>query len=268
MAMDAMQEKPVAETIRDHYADIFQAERKVADYILENPEKAVNANVAQLATSSGVSEATVIRLCKHIGYQGYYQMRICLSRDLGRKQMDEMDLPETRENTVESVFQAFSQNLLSVAKNIDEIVFQECVRLIMHCNTVHIAALGNTSLLAQYAGFHLGRHGIRCTYNMVPEYFLNQIALAREDDIVLAISQRGMSEPVIKAMNMAREKGIKTIAITDYKYSTVSKLADYVLLSGTELAEKNYYKTYSYLCEIGMIDALLHFINLYEKEEN
>ena len=41
MAMDAMQEKPVAETIRDHYADIFQAERKVADYILENPEKAV-----------------------------------------------------------------------------------------------------------------------------------------------------------------------------------------------------------------------------------
>jgi DNA-binding MurR/RpiR family transcriptional regulator len=73
--------RTVIDTIQEHYDNIFNAEKKVADFILSNPEKAVNANVSELASFSGVSDATVIRFCKHIGYQGYYQLRINLSRD-------------------------------------------------------------------------------------------------------------------------------------------------------------------------------------------
>lgn len=60
----------VLETIKQNYNNIFLAEKKVADFILDYPEKAVNANVSELANYSGVSDATVIRLCKHIGFQG------------------------------------------------------------------------------------------------------------------------------------------------------------------------------------------------------
>ena len=56
--------------IREKYNQIFMAERKVADFVLENPERAVNANVSELANLSGVSDATVIRFCKRIGFQG------------------------------------------------------------------------------------------------------------------------------------------------------------------------------------------------------
>ena len=78
-------QKNVLLRITEMYDKIFQAEKKVADFILKNPELAVNANVSELANYSGVSDATVIRLCKHLGYQGYYQMKICLSRDIGRR---------------------------------------------------------------------------------------------------------------------------------------------------------------------------------------
>ena len=60
-------ENNVFETIRERYDSIFEAEKKVADYILEYPEKAVDYNVSELADVSGVSDATVIRMCKHIG---------------------------------------------------------------------------------------------------------------------------------------------------------------------------------------------------------
>ena len=82
--MDFSEGKTVVEMIREKYNQIFMAERKVADFVLENPERAVNANVSELANLSGVSDATVIRFCKRIGFQGHYQFRITLSRDLGR----------------------------------------------------------------------------------------------------------------------------------------------------------------------------------------
>ena len=77
-----IQSKEVFTVIREQYNNIFSAEKKVVDFILQYPQKAVNSNVSELAKLSGVSDATVIRMCHHIGYTGYYQFRITLARDL------------------------------------------------------------------------------------------------------------------------------------------------------------------------------------------
>lgn len=258
--MNAVQGKTVIETIKENYNQIFMAEKKVADFILENPEKAVNANVSELANYSGVSDATVIRLCKHIGYQGYYQLRIKLSRDIGRKQVVSDDLQNIEENTVSSLFQAFVANLLAIGKNLEQTRVMECVNLIKTSKQVHIVAVGNTSPLSQYMGFRLGRLGVKCTYNVLPEYFMNHVNLADPEDIVIAISQSGTSKQVVQAMELAKEKSLKIIAITGYEYSPVSRLADYLLLSNVEGQSFDYYKTYSHLNETAVIDVLLHFL--------
>ena len=73
-----MLDKPVLEVIKDNYGKIFSAEKKVADFVLEHPQEAVDANVSELAKASGVSDATVVRMCHHLGYKGYYQFRLML----------------------------------------------------------------------------------------------------------------------------------------------------------------------------------------------
>ncbi len=258
--MDVFNEKTVIETIKENYTQIFLAEKKVADFILENPEQAVNANVSELAMYSGVSDATVIRLCKHIGYQGYYQLKICLSRDLGRKQVSNVDLDNISGDTLSSLFQAYANSMINIGKNLDQSNMLECANLLKTCNQVHLVAVGNTSPLAQYMGFRLGRVGVKCTYNMVPEYFMNQVNLADPQDIVLAISQSGSSKQVVQALELAKEKNLKIVAITGYEFSPVSKLADIVLLSGVEEESFSYYKNYSHLRETAVIDALIHFV--------
>ena len=89
--------REVLEVIREKYDEIFSAEKKVADFILKNPQKAVDSNVSELAKKSGVSDATVIRMCHHIGYAGYYQFRITLAGDLGRKQYGVDNIPESKD---------------------------------------------------------------------------------------------------------------------------------------------------------------------------
>lgn len=249
-----MNEKTVKETLQEMYHDLFSAEKKVADFILANPEATVNANVSELAELSGVSDATVTRLCKHMGYQGYHQLRISLSRDLGRKQGM---ISGGKGGTVADLMQEAGNTIAGLGKHIGEEKVQECVELILGCNYVHLVAVGNTAPLAQYMGFRLGRLGIRCTYNMLPEYFMNCINVAQRSDIIFAISQSGTSKNVVKAMELAKEKGLKTIAVTGSEYSPMSRMADCLLLSGVDKHVFDYMKNFSHLNEMAVIDVVL-----------
>ncbi|MCF2683256.1 MurR/RpiR family transcriptional regulator [Faecalicatena contorta] len=259
MEKDNILDKEVLEVVKERYDDIFSAEKKVADFVLSNPQKVVDSNVSELAKQSGVSDATVVRMCHHIGYSGYYQFRITLARDLGKKQYGDMVIPKSKD-AVEKVFQGYAENMLAIGKQIDTENMWNCVNLIKTCKTVHVIAIGNTNVLAQYMGFRLGRLGIRCTYGLAAEYFMNHVNLASKEDILIAISKSGTSKPVILGMELGKEKGLKMIAITSHVQSPVSKLADYVLLSSGKADPFNYYKEYAHLNVMAVIDALLNFI--------
>lgn len=259
MGKDNILDKEVLEVVKEKYDDIFSAEKKVADFVLSNPQKVVDSNVSELAKQSGVSDATVVRMCHHIGYSGYYQFRITLARDLGKKQYGDMVISKSKD-AVEKVFHGYAENMLAIGKRIDTENMWNCVNLIKTCKTAHIIAIGNTNVLAQYMGFRLGRLGIRCTYGLSAEYFMNHVNLADPNDILIAISKSGTSKPVILGMELGKEKGLKMIAITSHIQSPVSELADYVLLSSGKADPFNYYKEYAHLNVMAVVDALLNFI--------
>lgn len=252
-------EQEVLDVIRNKYNEIFSAEKKVADFILENPLKTVESNVSELAKLSGVSDATVVRMCHHVGYAGYYQFRITLARDIGKKQYEGMNLGNEY-GEVEKLFRTYANNMIEIGKNISEKNIWECVKLLKCCNTVHLIAIGNTSSLSQYMGFRLGRLGIKASYGLSAEFFMNHINLASPDDIVIAISKSGSSIPVVLGMELAKEKGITTIAITAHVQSPISKLADQILLAIEYDATFNYYNGYAQLNMVATIDALLAFL--------
>ncbi|WP_330362254.1 MurR/RpiR family transcriptional regulator [Lacrimispora indolis] len=262
-----MLDKPVLEVIKDNYGKIFSAEKKVADFVLEHPQEAVDANVSELAKASGVSDATVVRMCHHLGYKGYYQFRLMLAKDVGRDEGEEIEELQNTPNPVMKIFQKYVNSLTAIAECIDEEDMRSCVNLIKECKQAHVLAVGNTMPLALYMGFRLGRLGVKCTYGISPEYFLNHVNLADKDDIIIAISQSGSSRQIIQGMELAREKGLKMMAITGYRQSPVSELADYVLISNGRKESFDYYKNYAHLKETALIDALLELLTNWKKIE-
>lgn len=262
-----MLDKPVLEVIKDNYAKIFSAEKKVADFVLEHPQEAVDANVSELAKASGVSDATVVRMCHHLGYKGYYQFRLMLAKDVGREEGEEIEELQNTPNPVMKIFQKYVNSLTAIAECVDEEDMRSCVNLIKECRQAHVLAVGNTMPLALYMGFRLGRLGVKCTYGISPEYFLNHVNLADKEDIIIAISQSGSSRQIIQGMELAREKGLKMMAITGYRQSPVSELADYVLISNGRKESFDYYKNYAHLKETALIDALLELLTNWKKIE-
>lgn len=262
-----MLDKPVLDVIKDNYGKIFSAEKKVADFVLEHPLEAVDANVSELAKASGVSDATVVRMCHHLGYKGYYQFRLMLAKDVGRDDGEEIEELQNAPNPVMKIFQKYVNSLTAIAESINEEDMRSCVNLIKTCKQAHILAVGNTTPLALYMGFRLGRLGVKCTNDISPEYFLNHVNLADQEDIIIAISQSGSSRHIIQGMELAKEKGLKMIAITGYRQSPVSELADYVLISNGRKESFNYYKNYAHLKETALIDALLELLTNLKKIE-
>lgn len=264
----AADDKDVFETIREKYNDIFTAERKVADFILENPEEAVDYNVSELAKASKVSDATVIRMCKHVGYQGYYQLRIQLSRDIGKMRNDQVEEPEKDE--VDAIFGRLTHGIQQLKERNQTEAFLMAASMLAGCSRVHIIAVGNTTPIAMYAGFRLERMGIRADYNQVPEYFMNHIDLAEDGDIVLSITKSGSSRQIIQAMELASEKRLPVITVTGEKYSPASKLSECLLLSskGEKKGHFQYYHAYEHLAEMAVVEVLLEvYIEKYGKKE-
>ena len=249
----------VLDNLRSGYESLSAAEKKIADFILKNPNKAVNCNVSELANASGTSDATIVRFCKHVGYSGYYQLRITLSRELGRS--DYRDAQEIGEDTIAGMLQKCAANIQSISRKVNEQTFRDCARLIENCNYVHIVAAGNTTPVAHHVGFRLGRLGVRTTHHMLMEYYMNDIVLAQENDVVLAISQSGTSKQVVKALEIAVERKIPTIAVVGYEYSPVARLSDYLLPAVIPEQSFDYRKSHVHIYEMAVLDALIEMIS-------
>lgn len=68
--------------------DFSARERKVADYILDKPEKVKELNTYEIAEKTRTSQATVVRFAKRIGYKGFPDFKIALSQDLGNRKAE------------------------------------------------------------------------------------------------------------------------------------------------------------------------------------
>ena len=264
--MKSVENRTVLENLHSSYENLSVSEKRIADFIFSNPDQAVKYNVSELANASQTSDATVIRFCKHSGYSGYYQLRITLSRELGR--IDQVQQPDPKEGTAALALQKFAANILEISRQTDEMKFQECAKLLANCHYVHIVAAGNTTPLAHHVGFRLGRLGIRSTFHMLSEYFFNDIFLAQEDDVILAISQSGTSVQVVKALELAAQKHIPSIAVVGYEYSPVSKLATYLLPAIVPDQIFDYRKNHGHIYEMAVLDALMDVIANNQNQTN
>lgn len=251
-------EKTILENIEESYDLLFSAEKKVADYILQNLQEVIMMNVSELATASEVSDATVIRMCKHVGYQGYYQMRLMLSRDMGKKAVEpDMQGPI---DSVQKLFEHLAHNIISISEKLDITALVQAVDILKQSHTVFVVATGNTAPLAMDLGFRLERFGIRASYTAMTAYFLNHVSLGTKEDSIIIISKSGTSKQIVQALEVAKKIGMKSIAITGTVHSPITKESDVVLLSCCENSIFASSEPDDHLYEMAVCDALLYFL--------
>ena len=248
--------------VLDYFEELFPAEKKTAQYILDHLEEVTLLNISQLAKKAHASEASIVRMAKHLGYNGFFQMRLLLSNDVAQKDSDMLNNAPLL--TSEKIFSACANRIRSLSSFISTNDLLCAAKLICEARICHIIGAGNTIPIASDLGFRLQRNGQSCMYSSLPEQYFNNIALGDSSDLVIAISRSGASTQVLKALSLAKKKEMKILVITADPNSQIMDFSDAILqINDTNEMHDQNVRADSHLLELAVNDALIYVIKNY-----
>jgi len=195
----------------------FEAEKKIADCIMERKEDVVDMTVAELAVASGTSDATVSRFCRRCGFKGFQHLKMALAKEVMEEQqkavqvsndIDRRDKKQALQNILANKVAELSETIAML----DEEALEQVLQVLEKADTVQVAAVGNTIPVAMDCAFKLNQLGIRAVSGGIWE---GQAAYAfnlTPKDALLVISNSGTSRRLQALAKGAKENGAKIIS--------------------------------------------------------
>lgn len=221
--------------LEQKYSDLRLSEKRVADYILKNPEKILDFSITTLAQKCSTSETTVNRLCHSIGFSGYGQMKISLIQNLAQGTLKTIpgDIKEsdTIIDAAEKLKHCLSSALDYTFKILDISELNRAIESILKAEKIYFYGIGGSGYVADIAHHLFLKAGI---FNTSCDHGYMQAvtaALLTRRDLVVGISHSGNTKDVVSALEIAKGKGATTIAITGNKESAIVRKADINLLT-------------------------------------
>lgn len=254
--------KSVLVRLSEYQVQMTSAESEVVRYILHSPERAVECSVHKLAEQTFSSSATIVRMCHHLGFEGYKEMRRVLQYELAiRKQTEQEKRDEvSREDSLEEMVDKITyKNIVSLeqTKNLVDLpVLQKCVDLLCSARVIYLFGLGSSLCVARDAYLKFLRLGKPCVLNDDWHSQLLQSRNMMPEDVGVFISYSGQTVELIECAKAVKQCGAKIILITRFAASALSELADYNLyVAANESLFRNGAMS-SRISQLNMIDVL------------
>ncbi|CUU55352.1 DNA-binding transcriptional regulator, MurR/RpiR family, contains HTH and SIS domains [Parafrankia irregularis] len=215
---------------------LIRSERRVAEVCLAQPDDVVQWSVAELAAAAGVSTATVVRACQHLGFRGFQHMRLELARQAGALSLRDARAPlpdDPPERVVDAVFATAAEALTDALGPLDRGALAPAVDLLVHANRLLLVGNGGSAPVAQDAALRfitIGRPAEAPTDSITQALAARLLA---PTDVCMVITSSGANEPTLRAAEAARAAGAPVIAITSYSAGPITELATVLLVVGT-----------------------------------
>lgn len=227
--------------IQHNFNCFSKSQKLIANYILDNYDKAAFMTAAKLGSTVGVSESTVVRFADTLGYAGYRELQGDLQEIVKNKltTVQRISLTDEYSNKENLLKRVFKKDISNISKTFDEIdyeVFDNAVRAILYGKRVYILGLRSSSFLAGYLGFYLNfiLNNVK-TVAAGPSDVFEQLLKITADDVVIGISYPRYSTRTLEALNFVKEKGATVISITDSLLSPAAKISDITLLASSNM---------------------------------
>ncbi len=216
--------------LRGVYPSLKAAVQKVASLILRQPEMVIYASVNEVAAAAGVSEATVMRFCRTLGFKGFQDFKIAMARELVAPptRLPEDAGPAT---LVRSIFKA---NVAALEETLEVLEMRQLLQaeqVIENCRRLIIGGLRGSALAAQYAAIRFAPLGMDLHCFTEAHQMSMSAALLGREDVLLAISHSGGTQGILTSARVAKDNGARVLAITSNPLAPLSRMADLVLVN-------------------------------------
>lgn len=250
--------------VRSLLPSLPPAERRVAQRVIDDPEGVANSTITELAQNCGTSETTVIRFCRAIGFHGYPELRLTLATEAGRAQSatggrvigSDISPDDSLEQIVEKVTFADARAVEETAAQLDIKMLEQVVDVIVAADRVDVYGVGASAFVALDFQQKLHRIGRNCYAWSDAHIMLTSAALLGAGDVAVGISHTGSTVETIDALEVAKSKGVTTVALTNFPKSPIAEVADLILTTAARETTFRSGATASRLAQLTVVDCV------------
>jgi RpiR family transcriptional regulator, carbohydrate utilization regulator len=205
------------DSIRTQLAQLSKSEKKVAHAVLKDPQRAISGNITALAKTADVSEPTVVRFCRALGYDGWQEFKLKLAQSLALAMPSLDESPAQDDLAVDLVNKICSRSLnalLDLRNNLNVEAIQRALDVLAASNKIEFYGQGTSGIVAADAQHKFFRSGVPTVAYSDPDIHSIAASLLKKGDAVVAISQRGNSPALLRSVQLARNMEADVIALS------------------------------------------------------
>lgn len=235
----------IVKQITASYGDLRKSEKRAADYILRHMELAAGLSIDRLAKAADVSQPTVLRMLRSLGFTGYKDFKYQLVSELAQSGPESQGAAEPmfgytlrKQDTLEEIpsyMTATAAGMMEeTLKNLSVRIYRKAVESIGKARLIDIYSVENSGVTAQDLLAKLLYLGLPCRYFSDAYYQRISAGSLTGEDVAVGISYSGASKDTVDAVRTAKRSGATTIVITNFRDSPISRYADILICTSQE----------------------------------
>ena len=260
---------PLNNLLKEKAPFLTHSQRKLMEYILSHEDESIFLNIGDLAKRVNVSEATVVRLSKALGFIGFpefqKELRLLFRNRLSTTSRLQKTVKRvTNEGDVlVKVLQTDIENITGTLKQTSIEEFRQFIKTIDSAERIIIAGLRSAYSLAIFFGIALEfmQKNVWVIQPGIGDMWDRMVGL-RKGDLIIGISFPRYTRETVEIFRFAKTKGVTTLAITDSLLSPLGQYADHVLTAQ--------YKTDSFIesftAPLSLINAIVTALGVNNKK--
>ena len=233
----------ISQRIDSIYPSLSKGQKKIANAILKDYDKAAYLTASRLGAMVGVSESTVVRFANELGFEGYSEFQRAV-QELVRVRLTPNQRIEVtkkrigRADILESVMESDISKIRYTLEKLDRDVFYKSVDAILGARNIYILGARSTEFLAKLLSYNLSLifDNVRFVNPTSSAEVFEQIFSVGEKDTIIAFSFPRYSSKMVSALKYARQKGAKAVVFTDSSISPLAEFSNYLLLAQSDMA--------------------------------
>ena len=214
--------------IEKKFVDLRKSEKKVASFALEHSNQLSQLKMAEAAEAIGVSEPSINRFCKALGFSGFSEFKNTLARQLAADdyfETYEINDDDSIFDLTEKVFETTISEILNIQSQLSQDLLEEAIEALANANRVEFYAFGGSAPVAMDAQHKFFRLKIPSSCISDPHIQFMSANSLNKNDVVVAISHSGTTAALVESIKTVKKTGVKVIGIMP-KGSPVSKICD------------------------------------------
>ena len=256
--------------IRGSYRNFSVKEKKIADYIINDPRNIIHLTINQIADELNLAESTVFRFCQRIGFKGFQAFKIALAAEVVtplkdiHEQIEEGDSVKT---VAEKVFRSNIKTMEDTLQIIDGEALEHAVTAVMAARKIEFFGNGGSAVVAMDGYHKFVRLGLHVAMNLDAHLQLMSASQLTKGDVAIVISHSGTTRDVLEVLHVLKEKEVTIVSVTNFAKSPLSKDADIVLYTLSEETDFRSEALASRIAQLSLIDALYTNVLIARGEE-